>query len=140
MQVKDVLQVSELLKRFPKGFAVTPSGKIFEIVSNFQKPSEAYAQAPPRDDTRAWGFLLVAVPLSQPLDQEKFGIKRIRTEDFYKIYDSQTFEDEAEAERVCSNINSIGVGIDHSYKVSYEGNGKTGFRLILLEESVGEKA
>lgn len=134
MQIRDVLQVSELLKRFPNGFAVTPSGKIFEIIKNFQKPEDVYTISPPRDDHRAWGFLVVAIPLEQQGDQEKFAHKRISTQDFYKMYENHLIEDEEQIKIAVENLNRVGVGRDNFYTVNYvPENGA--FRLVLIGEA-----
>lgn len=138
MQVKDVLQVSDLLKRFPKGFAVTPSGKIFEIITSFQRPDEAYSVAPPRDSEKAWGYLVVAIPIELPQDQERFAHKRIATQDFYRLYENHLFEDKEEVEKVVETLNNVGVGRDHHYTVTYNSEGSK-FKLALLGESIGEK-
>lgn len=132
MQIKDVLNLQDLLQRFPGGFAVTPSGKILEVVMNFQDPVRAQTIQPPRDDSRAWGFLVVAVPLVQNGDSEKFEKKRISVQDFFKVYDTMLFFEEEELNQVIKNLNEIGVGIDHEYIVVPKKEGSA-YKLSLEE-------
>lgn len=142
MQLKKVLDVTELLRRFPRGFAVTPSGRVMEIVHNFQEPQQAISIQAPREDKNAWGFVVVAVPLVQQGDQESFEKKRIPTQDFFKAYEQQIWSDETEIKQVVKNLNEIGVGVDYHYTVSYRPKGDT-FRLVLeeleLERELGSR-
>lgn len=138
MQLRDVLDIPELLKRFPGGFAVTPSGKILEIVANFQEPQKAVEIKPPREGNN-WGFLVVAVPLNLPGDQDKFEKRRISVQDFYRAYESQIFYEEEQVRQTVKNLNDIGVGIDHEYVVSYKIREEGGFSLILKEIHLREE-
>lgn len=139
MQLKEVLDIPELLRRFPGGFAVTPSGKILEVVANFQEPQKAIEIKPPREGNN-WGFLVVAIPLNLPSDSDKFEKRRISVQDFYRAYESQIFYEEDQIKQTAENLNSIGVGIDHEYIVSYEKREGGGFSLTLKEIHLGELA
>jgi hypothetical protein len=130
MQIKEVLDIPLLLQRFPGGFAVTPSGKILEVVGNFQEPEKAFEIKPPREENN-WGFLVVAVPLNLPGDSERFEKKKISTQDFYKVYESQVYYEEDQVKDTVEKLNTIGVGIDQEHTVEYKPREQGGFSLVL---------
>lgn len=130
MQIKEVLDIPLLLQRFPGGFAVTPSGKILEVIGNFQEPQKALEVKPPREGNN-WGYLVVAVPLNLPGDSDKFEKRRISVQDFYKVYESQIFYEEDQVQEVVGKLNTIGVGIDQEHKVEYKPREQGGFTLVL---------
>lgn len=138
MQIKDILDIKDLLQRFPGGFAVTPSGKIMEIVSNFQDPLMASTITPPRDDSRAWGFLVVAFPIVQNGDSERFEKKRISVQDFFMAYDPMVFHDEEELKQTLKNLNEIGVGVDQPYIVVAKKEGNS-YKLVLEVQNTRER-
>lgn len=116
MQVKPNLNTIELLARFPKGFAVTPSGRIYEIVYLSQDMKEVGQIYPtPQSIGENGGYIVVRPPIEKEGDQ-RFLQPAISVQDFYKYYERQTFTKE-EAERMVEFLNDRGVGIDHRYIV-----------------------
>ena len=107
MIVKDILNIQDLLKRFPNGFSVSKSGKIYEIVYSTQSLAELsrILPTPPKQG----GYMVARTPELQNGDIKIFMEEPISTQDYYKYYADQTFEDEDEAQKVIDFLNNKGI-------------------------------
>lgn len=65
--LKSDLTISQLLERFPNGFAVSPSGKVLEILKNADDPMDL-----PVLFDRPGGFLAVCAPILTDKDDIYF--------------------------------------------------------------------
>lgn len=68
MSLKPDLTIEQLLTRFPHGFAVSPSGKIFEILKQAKEPMDL-----PVLFERPGGFLAVCTPVLKEEDEVFFN-------------------------------------------------------------------
>lgn len=74
------MDISKLLQRFPNGFSVSPTGKIYEIFETFGSPEEASLA----NIEGGKGLILIGPPLYQKGD-EKFLPKKVSEDEMRQV-------------------------------------------------------